>query len=153
MSVDEAASGHYRARLSEVGGPLENKFHPTVRMQHLHLPLRRAHHAVRKMGSIRRTKTKRMTRGLDQVKADLADPRHLKLHKSTKAAEDLPGLGEFYCIECAKWFEGEHNMAAHRRGKNHKRRLKELKAEAHTQVVADAAVGLGRQENKGRMEG
>ncbi|KAK5099475.1 hypothetical protein LTR70_002375 [Exophiala xenobiotica] len=101
------------------------------------------------MGSIRRIKTKRLTRGLDQVKADLANPRHLTQYKSTKAAEDLPGLGEFYCIECAKWFEGEHNLASHRRGKNHKRRVKELRAEAHTQKRADAAVGLttdnGRQ--------
>lgn len=104
------------------------------------------------MGSIRRIKTKRLTRGLDQVKADLANPRHLELHKSTKAAEDLPGLGEFYCIECAEWFEGEHNMAAHRRGKNHKRRVKELKAEAHTQAVADAAVGLGRETRGEKVE-
>ncbi len=102
------------------------------------------------MGSIRRIKTKRLTRGLDQVKADLANPRHLSQYKTTKAAEDLPGLGEFYCIECAKWFEGEHNLAGHRRGKNHKRRVKELKAEAHTQKSADAAVGVttdnGRKE-------
>ena len=94
------------------------------------------------MGSIRRIKTKRLTRGLDQVQADLANPKHLTRFKSTKAAEDLPGLGEFYCIECAKWFEGEHNLAGHRKGKNHKRRVKELKAEAHSQKAADAAVGL-----------
>lgn len=113
------------------------------------------------MGSIRRSKTKRRTRfvrrshccaGLifdrdyDQVKADLASKRHLELYKESKVAEDLPGLGEFYCIECAKWFEGEHNLAGHRRGKNHKRRVKELKAEAHTQTAAEAAVGL-RSDN------
>lgn len=103
------------------------------------------------MGSIRRIKTKRLTRGLDQVKADLANPKHLSLYKSTKAAEDLPGLGEFYCIECAKWFEGEHNLTSHRRGKNHKRRVKELKAEAHTQKVAEAAVGLST-DNGSRKE-
>lgn len=100
------------------------------------------------MGSIRRIKTKRMTRGLDQVKADLASPKHLANYHSTKAAEDLPGLGEFYCIECAKWFEGEHNLAGHRRGKNHKRRVKELKSESHTQKVADQAVGLGRDDGR-----
>lgn len=77
------------------------------------------------------------------MKKDIADPKHLTQYTSTKAAEDLPGLGEFYCIECAKWFEGEHNLAGHRRGKNHKRRIKELRADAHTQKIADAAVGLG----------
>lgn len=92
------------------------------------------------MGSIRRSKTKRRTRytksfladvplltrlnrDLDQVKADIASSKHLVRYQSTKAAEDLPGLGQWYCIECAKWFEGEHNLVAHRRGKNHKRRL------------------------------
>lgn len=104
------------------------------------------------MGSIRRIKTKRLTRGLDQVKADLANPRHLKNYHSTKAAEDLPGLGEFYCIECAKWFEGEHNLAGHRKGKNHKRRVKELKVEAHSQEMADRAVGLGVGDEKAKQE-
>ena len=61
-------------------------------------------------------------RDLDQVKADIASSQHLTRYRSTKAAEDLPGLGEWYCIECAKWFEGEHNLVAHRKGKNHKRR-------------------------------
>ena len=40
----------------------------------------------------------------------------------SKAAEDLPGLGRFYCIECAKWFESENNLVHHKRGKVHKRR-------------------------------
>lgn len=62
-------------------------------------------------------------RDLDQVKADIASSKHLARYRSTKAAEDLPGLGEWYCIECAKWFEGEHNLVAHRKGKHHKRRL------------------------------
>jgi len=64
----------------------------------------------------------RSCRDLDQVKADIASMKHLSQYQSTKAAEDLPGLGEHYCIECAKWFEGERNLAAHRKGKNHKRR-------------------------------
>lgn len=34
-------------------------------------------------------------------------------------------------------------MIAHRRGKNHKRRVRELKEEPHSQRIADAAVGLG----------
>jgi hypothetical protein len=103
------------------------------------------------MGATRRIKTKRRTRyvlsrdkallrsrffaltdlGLtrlshnrdyDQVRADIKSPKHLSQYKATKAAEDLPGLGQFYCVECAKWFEGEHNLLTHRKGKNHKRR-------------------------------
>ncbi|KAL9603658.1 MAG: hypothetical protein Q9219_000977 [cf. Caloplaca sp. 3 TL-2023] len=61
-------------------------------------------------------------RDLDQVHADLRSSKHLAEHKTAKPAEDLPGLGQFYCVECAKWFESEHSMLQHRRGKNHKRR-------------------------------
>jgi bud site selection protein 20 len=89
---------------------------------------------------------------LDQIKADLASSKHLTQYKATKAAEDLPGLGEFYCTECAKWFEGQHNMTAHRRGKNHKRRIRELKQEAHSQKLAEAVVGLGTDKGKKPVE-
>ena len=76
--------------------------------------------------------------------------------------EDLPGLGKFYCIECAKWFESEYGMVKHRKGKNHKRRysgnalilletfrsgaylsrLRALRNEPYTQKEAEAAIGL-----------
>ncbi|EXJ90010.1 hypothetical protein A1O3_03078 [Capronia epimyces CBS 606.96] len=95
------------------------------------------------MGSIRRIKTKRRTRDLDQVKADLKSPKHLSQHQNAKASEDLPALGAFYCIECAKYFSDSHNLNEHRRGKIHKRRVRMLKEEAHTQQLAEAAVGLG----------
>jgi bud site selection protein 20 len=62
------------------------------------------------------------SRDLDQISEDLRSPKHLEQHKSAKAAEDLPGLGQFYCVECAKWFESEHSMVTHRKGSTHKRR-------------------------------
>ncbi|KAI9752684.1 MAG: hypothetical protein M4579_005522 [Chaenotheca gracillima] len=95
------------------------------------------------MGSIRRSKTKRRTRDLDQVHADLRSPKHLAKHTSAKAAEDLPGLGRYYCVECAKWFEGDAGLVHHRKGKNHKRRVRMLRAEPYSQQEAEAAVGLG----------
>lgn len=61
-------------------------------------------------------------RDLDQIKADLLSPKHLKQYKDTKLVEDLPGLGRHYCIECAKWYDMEATLVAHRRGKPHKRR-------------------------------
>lgn len=69
-----------------------------------------------------KSKTRRRKRDLDQVYDDLRDPKHLQQYKDTKAAEDLPGLGDFYCVECSRWFEAEHNLKEHRRGKPHKRR-------------------------------
>lgn len=73
-------------------------------------------------GDKSKKKTRRHTRDLDQVHADLHNERHLALFKETKDVEDLPGLGQFYCKECAKWFESEANMVAHQKGKVHKRR-------------------------------
>jgi bud site selection protein 20 len=68
------------------------------------------------------TKTRRHTRDLDQIKADLTTPKHLSQYKDTKLKEDLPGLGKWYCVECAKWYDTEVNLVLHRKGKPHKRR-------------------------------
>ncbi|KAM3450867.1 hypothetical protein MY1884_008069 [Beauveria asiatica] len=78
------------------------------------------------------TKTRRKTRDLDQVKADLASAKHLGHFKDTKAKEDLPGLGRNYCIQCAKWFDTNAALVAHAQGKPHKRRLKQLREETET---------------------
>ncbi|KAL2059389.1 hypothetical protein ABVK25_000682 [Lepraria finkii] len=103
------------------------------------------------MGPARRNKTKRRMRDLDQVHADLRSSKHLAQHKTAKPAEDLPGLGRFYCVECAKWFEGENSLVQHRKGKNHKRRLRALRAEPYSQKEAEAAVGL-RTDNGTRSK-
>ncbi|KAL8997074.1 MAG: hypothetical protein Q9169_003564 [Polycauliona sp. 2 TL-2023] len=94
------------------------------------------------MGAIRKIKTKRRTRDLDQVHADLRSSKHLSQHQTAKPADDLPGLGQWYCIECAKWFESDNSMQQHTRGKNHKRRLRMLKEEPYSQKEAEAAIGL-----------
>lgn len=59
---------------------------------------------------------------MDQVHSDLRDPKQLTQLKALVPDEDKPGLGQFHCVECAKYFESEWNMVQHRRGKNHKRR-------------------------------
>lgn len=63
-----------------------------------------------------------LSRDYDQVRADVESAKHLSQYKATQDPEDLPGLGRHYCIECAKWFESDYNLVAHRKGKNHKRR-------------------------------
>ena len=78
-------------------------------------------------------KSSRLVRDLDQVHADLRSSKHLAQHKAAKPAEDLPGLGKHYCVECAKWFEGENSLVQHRKGKNHKRRLCSLHRKAPTE--------------------
>ncbi|KAF2788017.1 hypothetical protein K505DRAFT_329254 [Melanomma pulvis-pyrius CBS 109.77] len=99
-------------------------------------------------GDKSKKKTRRHTRDVDQVHADLRSERHLAQFKDTKHIEDLPGLGEFYCKECAKWFESEANMSAHQKGKVHKRRVRALRDEPHDHKAAQAAVGLFSDNGK-----
>ena len=73
-------------------------------------------------GSDSKKKCRRRARDLDQIHADIHEDKHLDHYKNTKAAEDLPGLGQHYCVQCAKWFESERNLDAHAKGKPHKRR-------------------------------
>ncbi|KAF2814252.1 uncharacterized protein BDZ99DRAFT_495771 [Mytilinidion resinicola] len=99
-------------------------------------------------GSQSKKKTRRHTRDLDQIHADLTDGKHLEQYKLAHAVEDLPGLGQWYCTECAKWFEGETNFLGHKKGSTHKRRVKALREEPHTQKAAEAAVGIGTDNGK-----
>ena len=73
-------------------------------------------------------------------------------YKATKPPEDLPGLGQWYCVECAKWFESETNFTKHAKGKPHKRRVRQLKEHPYTQKEAEAAVGLTTDDGKKMTE-
>jgi len=90
-----------------------------------------------------KSKTRRHTRDLDQIVHDLTSPGHLSRHLSTKAAEDLPDLGQHYCVECAKHFESLTNLERHTKGKVHKRRAKLLREGGGIgEREAEEAIGL-----------
>lgn len=104
-------------------------------------------------GSESKKKTRRHTRDLDQVHADLASKKHLQQYHETKAPEELPAFGDFYCVECAKWYESEVNFEKHRKGKPHKRRVKQLKEEPYSQKEAEAAIGLRTDNGRRNVDG
>lgn len=95
-----------------------------------------------------KSKTRRHTRDLDQVHADVASEKHLQQYKDLHQPEDLPGFGDFYCVECAKWFESKTNLDHHTKGKPHKRRVRQLKEEPYSQKEAEAAAGLTTDNGK-----
>ncbi|KAH9822833.1 zinc finger protein bud20 [Teratosphaeria destructans] len=66
--------------------------------------------AIRGSQSKRKARRHAAIRDLDQIHADLHSPHHLRHHHDTKAPEDLPAFGQWYCVPCAKWFESEHNF-------------------------------------------
>ncbi|KAK4496909.1 hypothetical protein PRZ48_011358 [Zasmidium cellare] len=99
-----------------------------------------------------KSKTRRHTRDLDQVHADVASKKHLQQYKDLHAPEDLPGFGDFYCTECAKWFESQSNLDKHAKGKPHKRRVKQLKEEPYSQKEAELAAGITTDNGKRLIE-
>lgn len=96
--------------------------------------------------SVMRYKTKRRTRDLDLIFKDLSTPESIELLKHQPLDETKPGLGQYYCIHCAKYCETRAALASHLKTKVHKRRVRELKVKPYTQEESDAASGVGLQK-------
>lgn len=92
--------------------------------------------------SVKRYKTKRRTRDLDLIYDDLSSKEKIYNLKHQPIDENKPGLGQYYCIECAKYFENQNALDRHWKGKVHKRRLKDLKVKPYTNLESEAATGL-----------
>ncbi|KAI8470747.1 MAG: hypothetical protein J3K34DRAFT_521059 [Monoraphidium minutum] len=97
-------------------------------------------------------------RHIDQVWEDLRKPPTL-VH-SAKAGpqgttsvaehdEEVPGMGQHYCIPCSRYFQNTLALATHEKTKPHRRCAKLLTTtpRPHNQVDADVAAGMGRPDN------
>lgn len=102
--------------------------------------------------SIRRYKTKRRTRDLDLVHNDLATPELIRRLKNQPLDENLPGLGQYYCVHCAKYFEDQRSLDLHIRTKVHKRRVRALAARPYTPLEAEAAAGVNLERFMASVE-
>lgn len=91
--------------------------------------------------SLRRYKTKRRKKDLDLIFQDLVSQQNIQQLLNQPLDETKPGLGQFYCIHCANYYETATALKTHLKGKVHKRRVKELKSVPYTQEVANAAAG------------
>ena len=91
---------------------------------------------------------RRRTKDLDQIVEDLdktvsaGTPGSL----SVPYDEDLPGGGQFLCVECAKHFQDTAVLSLHRLGKPHKKRLRQLKVKPYTLEEANAAGGCNSNQ-------
>lgn len=61
--------------------------------------------------------------------------------------DELPGGGQFYCVETGKHFTDAKALADHKRSRYYKRRCKELKEEKYSQDVAEWAAGMTKEED------
>lgn len=92
--------------------------------------------------SVKRYKTKRRTRDLDLIYNDLSTKESIHKLKNQPIDENKPGLGQYYCIECAHYYETQPSLDRHTKGKPHKRRCKELSVKPYTNLESEAATGL-----------
>ncbi|TID30035.1 hypothetical protein CANINC_001404 [Pichia inconspicua] len=102
--------------------------------------------------SVKRYKTKRRTKDLDLIHKDLSNPDSIQKLKQQEEDENLPGLGQYYCIHCDKYFLDNTALKGHLRGKVHKRRVKELSVNPYTNLEAEAAVGTNLKQFIARVE-
>lgn len=96
--------------------------------------------------SVKRYKTKRRTRDLDLVYNDLASKESVRALKNQPLDETKPGLGQYYCVECAKYFENQISLDRHTKGKVHKRRVKDLRQRPYTPLESEACAGYNLQK-------
>ncbi len=99
----------------------------------------------KKKGSNKRSRRKRtLARAVDQIAEDMADPLKCEALRNDQPIDfDLPGLGQHYCVECARYFIDASVLQQHARTKAHKHRLKELREKPYSQAEAEAAAGMG----------
>ncbi|GAB4856646.1 hypothetical protein Ancab_014558 [Ancistrocladus abbreviatus] len=62
--------------------------------------------------------------------------------------DDLPGMGQYYCLHCDRYFSSLEVRDEHFKSKRHKKRLKQMAGPApHTQLDAELAAGMGTPDN------
>ena len=66
--------------------------------------------------------TKRRRRDIDQIQDDIELKKNCATEIAPELDEDLPGLGQYYCVACARYFIDEDTLRAHEITKPHKRR-------------------------------
>jgi len=76
-------------------------------------------------------KTKHRTKDIDEIVNDLKPDNVVKLTKQ-KLDENLPGLGQFYCLFCARYFISKNSLDNHYKGKEHKKQIKRTKEEPYS---------------------
>jgi bud site selection protein 20 len=104
-------------------------------------PQKRKKKTAMDKGTHKQLKLKHYAKDIDQVVHDLK-PENEKVLKNQEKDEDLPGQGQFYCVECARYFINNNSLNDHIRSKPHKKRLRELKTKPYSQEEAERAAGM-----------
>ena len=86
--------------------------------------------------------TKRRRRDIDQIQDELEKAAETGVAKTFEPDDDLPGMGQHYCPECARHFDNALTLKVHKTTKVHKRRLKDVAQPKYTHN--EALMGAGK---------
>ncbi|EEC46711.1 predicted protein, partial [Phaeodactylum tricornutum CCAP 1055/1] len=81
---------------------------------------------------------------IDQIHDEIEKSKETGKPIEFKYDDELPGGGQFYCIETAKHFADAKSLADHKKTKTYKRRVKNLQKEKYGQDVAEWAAGMSK---------
>ena len=112
------------------------------------------HYSRRKGGRAKIKKYKRKTwlcnraKDTDQIQDEIekASQPGSKPAAQFEYDDDLPGGGQFYCVETGKHFADAKALADHKKSRYYKRRCKEIKEEKYTQAEAEWAGGMTKEK-------
>ena len=95
----------------------------------------------------RRYSTAKQNRDIDQIQDEIIK---IKRGIAKPEAPDIekPGMGQFKCIICARYFINENVLKQHKRTKKHKKMFRKVSRPQYTQKEADKCAGLGRDDNE-----
>ncbi|KAG6745131.1 hypothetical protein POPTR_016G093500v4 [Populus trichocarpa] len=94
-------------------------------------------------------RSKFLLKGDDAVYEELQQKPDGEMKEATLPLdEDLPGMGQYYCLHCDRYFANVSVRDEHFKTKRHKKRVKQMMGPApHTQLDADLAAGMGAPDN------
>jgi bud site selection protein 20 len=91
----------------------------------------------------KKLKLKRYTRDIDQIVYEDFLPEMTEKLLNQPLDEDLPGLGQFYCLPCARYFTTQAGLSEHLLTKLHKKRFKVVTTETpYTIEESELVAGL-----------
>lgn len=85
--------------------------------------------------------TKRRRRDIDQIQDEILKVEETGKDMTFEEDDDLPGMGQFYCIECGRHFANQLTLLGHKKSKLHRRRLKDIAQPKYTHEEAMIAAG------------
>uniref|UniRef100_A0A7R9ZG46 C2H2-type domain-containing protein n=1 Tax=Pseudictyota dubia TaxID=2749911 RepID=A0A7R9ZG46_9STRA len=93
----------------------------------------------------RKTWLCRRAKDTDQIQDEIEKSEETAKPIAFEYDDNLPGGGQFYCVETGKHFESAKALADHKKSRYYKRRCRELKEKKYTQGEAEWAAGMTKE--------